>query len=160
MVWYHNLTFQSNCKNCGGPLPAAGEKNASSDPGEALPTPPLAPRPIPTGTPGGWYPGMVGRSRRSSLVSWRCFQPCGSRADIGCHYGFFRYPFSGIGLAFLAARCGCFFGGIRTPGKLCMFCETGKRGRANPCNRTKLFRQDQRALSLVIRYQFQADGRI
>jgi len=40
------LTFQSNCKNCGGPLQAVEEKITSSDPTENLPTPPSAPRPI------------------------------------------------------------------------------------------------------------------
>ncbi|MGB8646423.1 MAG: DUF3592 domain-containing protein [Anaerolineae bacterium] len=38
-------TFQSNCKNCGGPLPLPAEK-VPSESDEILPSPPLAPRPI------------------------------------------------------------------------------------------------------------------
>ena len=40
-----HLVFQSNCKNCGGPLQASEQERASSDAGEVLPTPALAPRP-------------------------------------------------------------------------------------------------------------------
>ena len=40
------LTFQSNCKNCGGRLPAVAETIASSVSTENIPTPPPAPRPI------------------------------------------------------------------------------------------------------------------
>jgi membrane protein implicated in regulation of membrane protease activity len=39
------LVFQSNCKNCGGRLPAAGAAVASTDSPDTLPPPP-APRPI------------------------------------------------------------------------------------------------------------------
>jgi hypothetical protein len=40
------LDFQSNCKNCGGPLQAIAETAAPSVSTESLPTPPPAPRPI------------------------------------------------------------------------------------------------------------------
>jgi hypothetical protein len=40
------LVFQSNCKNCGGPLQAVGETIGLSVQTENLPTPPSAPRPI------------------------------------------------------------------------------------------------------------------
>jgi hypothetical protein len=40
------LTFQSNCRNCGGSLQAVEERITSSVPTEDLPTPPSAPRPI------------------------------------------------------------------------------------------------------------------
>ena len=40
------LTFQSNCKNCGGPLQAVDETVGLSTPAETLPIPPPVPRPI------------------------------------------------------------------------------------------------------------------
>ncbi len=38
-------SWQSNCKNCGGPLPIPGDKGGSES-DEILPSPPLPPRPI------------------------------------------------------------------------------------------------------------------
>ena len=40
------LVFQSNCKNCGGPLPAVGGEGAASLSAETVLEPPPAPRPI------------------------------------------------------------------------------------------------------------------
>lgn len=42
------LTFQNNCANCGGPLPAPNPDNPEAVPSEEMLTPPLAPRPIST----------------------------------------------------------------------------------------------------------------
>jgi hypothetical protein len=40
------LSFQSNCKNCGGPLQMGDQASTASSLSESLPTPPAAPRPV------------------------------------------------------------------------------------------------------------------
>ena len=99
-----HLTFQSNCQNCGGPLPAPDEKNAPSSPGEALPAPPPAPRPIPNryawkllSRDGGAIAAFV-----FGILGF-IFSLVGAGLTIAIITAFLGIPFLLLGIAFLIA---------------------------------------------------------
>lgn len=104
------LTFQSNCKNCGGPLQASDSETPSSGSTESLPTPPSDPRSI------------------SKMYAWRLlitdgwsimafvfgivggvFTLIGAGLTFsGRDTGFVGLPFLLLGIAFLVASGGVF----------------------------------------------------
>ncbi len=96
-------TFQSNCKNCGGPLLPPRETASPSD-AETLPVPPPPPRPISNNYAmrllfmdgwgiAGFVFGLLGT----------IFTLLGFGLTLGIITAFVGIPFLGVGLVFLAA---------------------------------------------------------
>lgn len=98
------IEFQSNCKNCGGPLNLPVEEAASQGGEESLPTPPPPPRPIADGYAGrlmmadGWS-----LSGGVFVLLGVIFISVGIPLTIGVITAFVGLPFWGLGLLFLAA---------------------------------------------------------
>jgi hypothetical protein len=101
--------FQSNCQNCGGPLPAFEETIGSSVSSDILPTPPPAPRPISNryiwrllssdgGTIAAFVIGLLG------LI----FSLVGAGLTIGIITAFVGVPFLFLGVALLGTGAGVF----------------------------------------------------
>jgi len=98
------LVFQSNCKNCGGPLQAIVEPTGLSIPTETLPMPPPAPRPISEryvwrllSSDGWWIAALV-----FGLLGVIFFLT-GAGLTIGIITAFVGIPFLFLGAAFLGA---------------------------------------------------------
>ena len=94
--------FQSNCKNCGGPLLAVGEADPSSVSTDAIPVPPLAPRPISERyvwrllySDGWWIAGLV------LGILGVVFSLVGAGLTLGRITAFVGIPFLLIGLPLL-----------------------------------------------------------
>jgi hypothetical protein len=101
------LAFRSNCQNCGGPLLAGGQDGTSTLPGDELPIPPAAPRPISNrylwrllSTDGWSIAGCV------FGVLGLVFGAVGAGLSVGAHAAataLVGIPFLALGLAFLIA---------------------------------------------------------
>jgi len=141
-------------------LPAAGEKNASSDPGEALPTPALAPRPIPNryawrlvsrdgGAIAAFVLGILGVA----------FSLVGAGLTLGVITAFLGIPFLVLGLAFLAAALWVFLWRYQNARKVVHVLRDGqvRPGQILAIEQNYSVRIKGR-FPWVIRYQFQADG--
>lgn len=96
------LAFQSNCRNCGGILPAPAEAAATAGAGEAPVAPPPAPRPISSGyawrllaSDGWWVAALV-----FGLLGV-IFSGVGAVLTAGIITAFVGIPFLVMGLAFL-----------------------------------------------------------
>ena len=155
-----HLTFQSNCKNCGGPLPEGNEKSASSDPGEALSTPPLAPRPIPNRY--AWW--LVSRDSGAIAafvfgILGVVFSLVGAGLTLGIITAFLGIPFLVLGLAFLAAALWVFLWRYQNAQKVVHVLRDGqaRHGQILAIEQNYSVRIKGR-FPWVIRYQFQADG--
>ncbi len=98
------LTFQSNCKNCGGLLQAVEETIGLSDSAENLPIPPSAPRPISTR-----YVWRVLSSDGWSIAALvfgllgMIFSLVGAALTIGVITAFVGIPFLLVGIVFLGS---------------------------------------------------------
>jgi hypothetical protein len=96
------LTFQSNCKNCGGPLPAVEAPIGLSDSTDILSTPPSAPRPI-----SNRYAWRLLSTDGWSIVALVfgllgiIFSLVGAGLTIGIITAFVGIPFLLLGVAFL-----------------------------------------------------------
>ena len=155
-----HLTFQSNCKNCGGPLLAADEKSVSSDPREILSTPPLAPRSIPNRY--AWR--LVSRDGGAIAalvfgVLGFVFSVVGTGLTLGIITAFLGIPFLLLGLAFLVAAVWVFLWCYQNALKVVHVLRDGqaKRGQIVELGQNYSVRINGR-YPWVIRYQFQADG--
>lgn len=153
-------TFQSNCNNCGGPLQAPDERNVSSDPGEALLTPPLAPRPIPNRyvwrlvfRDGGAITAFV-----FGLLGF-IFSLVGAGLTLGVITAFLGIPFLILGVAFLIAAVWVFMWRYQKAQQVVNVLRDGlaKRGRIIGAEQNYHVRING-MYPWVIRYQFQEDG--
>jgi hypothetical protein len=155
-----HVTFQSNCKNCGGPLPSADDKKPSSVPAEELPTPPLPPRPIPNRyvwrllSRDGWSIaafvfGLLGV----------IFSLVGAGLTIAIITAFVGIPFLLLGIAFLIAGVWVFLWRYQNAQKIVNVLRDGEatRGQIVEMQQNYSVRINGR-YPWVIRYQFQADG--
>ena len=109
------LIFQSNCKNCGGPLPAVEERRTPAFPAEnsapaqpaPFPAPPPPPRPI-----AGKYAWRILSTDAWAVAAFvfcllgGVFAPLGAILTIALVTALVGLPFLLIGMAFLAAGAG------------------------------------------------------
>jgi hypothetical protein len=155
-----HLTFQSNCSYCGGPLPAPDERSVSSDPGESLLSPPLAPRPIPSqyvwklvARDGGAIAALV-----FGILGF-VFSLVGAGLTIGIITAFLGIPFLFLGLAFLIAGGWVFVWRYQNSQKIVNVLRVGQaqRGQISGVEQNYHVRINGR-FPWVIRYQFQVDG--
>jgi hypothetical protein len=103
------LEFQSNCKNCGGPLNRPVEQ-ADMEAGESLPTPPPPPRSISDSY--AWRLMMSdGWAITAGVFALMgvIFAPLGIVLTVGIVTAFVGIPFVIIGLAFLGAGGGILY---------------------------------------------------
>jgi len=154
------LAFQSNCKNCGGPLQAVEETIGSSVSTENLPMPPSAPRPISESyvwrllSTDGWSIaalvfGLVG------IV----FSLVGAGLTIGILTAFVGLPFLLLGLTFLGAGGGVLIWRYQETQKVVKVLREGEATLGQIVDI-----QENYSVSVngrhpwIIRYQFQANG--
>jgi hypothetical protein len=154
------IDFQSNCKNCGGPLQAVAETSAASAPDESLPTPPPAPRPISNKYiwrllfADGWAIaafvfGLLG------LI----FSLVGGGLIVGIITAFVGIPFFLLGIAFLGAGGGIMIWRYQQAQKIVNVLRVGQATQGQVVEL-----QENYSVSVngqhpwEIRYQFQAGG--
>jgi len=155
-----HLTFQSNCQNCGGPLPASDEKNASSSPGEALPTPPPAPRPIPNryvwrllSRDGGAIAAFV-----FGILGF-IFSLVGAGLTIAIITAFLGIPFLLLGIAFLIAGIWVFIFRYQNAQKVVKVLQDGLASDGKIVSSEQNYHVRIRGrYPWVLRYQFQVEG--
>jgi hypothetical protein len=154
------LVFQSNCKNCGGPIPAADEAGGSSLPADTVLTPPPAPRPI-----SGKYVWRLLSTDGWSIAAFVLgllgfiFSLVGAGLTIAIVTAFVGLPFLILGLALLGAGGGVFIWRYQDTQKVVDVLRVGEAARGNIV-------EVQENLSVIvngrhpwiIRYQFEAGG--
>jgi hypothetical protein len=154
------LTFQSNCKNCGGALQAVEENITSSVPTENLPTPPSAPRSISEryvwrllSADGLWITALV-----LGLLGV-VFSQLGAGLVIGIITGFVGIPILLLGVALLGMGGWVFIWRYQESQKVVDVLREGEATRGQIVE----IQQDH-SVSVngqypwVIRYQFEANG--
>jgi hypothetical protein len=154
------LAFQSNCKNCGGCLQAAEEKNTSFVPTEDFPMPPSPPRQISERyvwrllfTDGWWITASV------IGVLGVAFSLVGAGLTIGIITAFIGIPFLSIGVAFLGIGGWMFVWRYQEVEKVVEVLREGEATRGRIVDI-----QDDHSATVngqhpwVIRYQFQVNG--
>ena len=154
------LTFQSNCRNCGGPLQLADEEIVSSDSDEILQAPPLPPRPISERyvwrllfNDGWWIATMV-----FGILGFVFFL-VGAGLTLGMITAFVGIPFLFLGIGFLVA------GGVVAVWRYQIARKVVNVLRVGEATRGQIV-ETQQDYSVtvngrnpwVIRYQFQANG--
>jgi len=101
--------FQSNCQNCGGPLPAVEGTTGSSVSSDILPTPPPAPRPI-----SNRYVWRLLTSDGGAIAAFvigllgLIFSLVGAGLTIGIITAFVGVPFLLLGVTLLGTGAGVF----------------------------------------------------
>jgi hypothetical protein len=154
------LVFQSNCKNCGGPIPVVDEAGGSSFPAETVLTPPPAPRPI-----SGKYVWRLLSTDGWSIAAFvlgllgLIFSLVGAGLTIGILTAFVGLPFLILGLAFLGAGGGVFIWRYQDTQKVVDVLRVGEAARGQVV-------EVQENLSIIvngrhpwiIRYQFEVGG--
>jgi len=156
-----HLTFQSNCSNCGGPLPAP-DGASTPEAGDDLLTPPLAPRPIPNQyawrlvfQTGGGIVGLV-----FGLLGF-VFSVVGAGLTLAIITAFLGIPFLILGLAFLVIGAGLFLSRYQNALKVVHVLQEGqaRRGQITAVEQNDHVRINGR-YPWVIHYQFQLDGQL
>ncbi len=155
-----HLTFQSNCKNCGGPLSEADKKKPSSAEDEVLPTPPLAPRAIPKKyvwkllfSSGWWIAALV------FCILGAVFSTVGAGLTIAIITAFLGIPFLALGVAFFIAGLWVFLWQYQNAQKIVNVLREGDVARGQIVEV-----QENYSVIIngrhpwIIRYQFQANG--
>ncbi len=155
------IDFQSNCKNCGGPLQAAAEASSDSAADESPHTPPPAPRPISDRYI--WRLLFADGWAISAFVSGRVrigFHPGGGRADHRYYHGFCGHPiFPAWILTFLLAGGGVIIWRYQQAQKIVNVLRVGQATQGQVVEL-----QENNSVSVngqhpwEIRYQFQAAG--
>ena len=154
------LTFQPNCKNCGGPLQPASSEIPPADPSEALHAPPLAPRPISDRyawrllfSDGWWIAALV------FGIIGVVFSLVGAGLSLGRITAFIGIPFLILGLGFLGAAAWVFLWRYQKARKIVSVLREGDatRGQIVEVRQDYSVRVNGRS-PWVIRYQFQANG--
>ncbi len=150
--------FQTNCTNCGGPLPAVDEKISSS--GEDIPTPPLAPRSI--SAKYAWR--LLFTKGWSIAASIFCllgviFSLLGAALTVAIVTAFVGIPFLLIGLAFLVAGGGILLWQYQEAQKIVSVLREGEatRGQIIDVQENYYTRVNGRH-PWIVRYQFQVNG--
>jgi len=156
------LAFQSNCTNCGGPLPAVEETSGSSVTNENLPTPPSAPRPISDRyvwrllSTDGWSIAAFVFSLLGIV-----FSLVGAGLTLGVVTAFVVIPFLLLGVAFLLISIWLFVWRYQETRKIVNVIRVGEatRGQIVEVRENYSVRINGRH-PWVIRYQFQANEQI
>ncbi len=155
------LIFQSNCKNCGGPLQAVEETIGLSVSTENLPTPPSAPRPISERyvwrllSTDGWSIaafvfGLLG------VV----FSLVGAGLTIGIITAFVGLPFLLLGVVFLGIGGWVFIWRYQETQKVVKVLREGEAARGQIVEiRENISVSVNGRHPWLIRYQFQVNGR-
>jgi membrane protein implicated in regulation of membrane protease activity len=154
------LSFQSNCTNCGGPLPAVEETSKSPVANENLPTPPSAPRPISDKyvwrllSTDGWSIAAFVFSLLGII-----FSLVGAGLTLGVITAFVGIPFLLLGVAFLLISIWLFVRRYQEMRKIVDVLQTGEatRGQIVEVRENYSVRINEQH-PWVIRYQFQANG--
>jgi hypothetical protein len=154
------LTFQSNCKNCGGPLQASDGENRSTGLGENLPTPPSAPRPISNRY--AWRLLSTDGWAISALVFGILgvvFSPLGAVLTIVSVTAFVGIPFLCLGVTFLGVAGGVFLWRYQQTQQVVNVLREGEatRGQITEIRENYSVTINGR-YPWIIRYQFQANG--
>ena len=154
------LTFQPNCKNCGGPLQAVEETTGLSVSTENLPTPPSAPRPISKRyvwrllSTDGWSIaafvfGLLG------VV----FSLVGAGLTIGIITAFVGLPFLLLWVTFLGIGGGVFIWRYQETQKVVKVLREGEATRGQIVEIRENYSVSVNGRHpWIIRYQFQANG--
>jgi hypothetical protein len=156
------LTFQSNCTNCGGLLPAAAQTAGLSDAAENLPAPPAAPRPISERyvwrllSTDGWSIAALVFGLLGVI-----FSVVGAALTIGIITAFVGIPFLLLGLAFLAIGGWVFTWRYQEARRVVTVLRDGQATRGQIVE----VQEDYSVIvngrhPWVIRYQYQADGQV
>jgi hypothetical protein len=141
-------------------LPAPDEKNASSGPGEALPMPPPAPRPIPNRyawkllfRDGGAIAAFV------FVILGFVFSLVGAGLTIAIITAFLGIPFLLLGIAFLIAGAWVFLGRYQNTQKVVKVLQDGlaKKGQIVALEQNYHVRINGR-YPWLIQYKFQVEG--
>jgi len=155
------LTFQSNCKNCGGPLQAIDEISGMADATQNLPIPPDAPRMI-----SERYVWRLLSSDDWSIAALifsfmgLIFSLLGVVLTLGLVTAFVGIPFLMIGIVFLGASVGLFIWRYQEMQKVVRVLREGEAtyGQIVDVNENTSVSINGR-YPWVIRYQFQVNGR-
>lgn len=155
----HYITFQSNCQNCGGPLPAVEEKSASL-PSEEIPIPSAAPRPISDkyvwqllSTDGWAITAFV-----FGLLGF-IFSLVGLGLTLGIITAFVGIPFLCLGLVFLSIGGGVLTWRYQRAQKVVNVLRNGASTQGRIVEITQNYAvRINRQHPWVIRYQFQVNG--
>lgn len=156
------LIFQSNCKNCGGPLPTVEQPIQYNASKEYLPVPPPAPRPI------------------SNSLTWRLllsdgwsiaafvftifglvFGPVGTGFTVGILTAFLGIPFLSLGLLFFGTGIVIFIWRYQEKQKTVNVLRIGEAAYGQVTDvheNTSVMVNDNHPW--IIRYQFQVDGQV
>ncbi len=153
------VTFQSNCRNCGGPLLAADESSHSS-PNEDIPIPPSAPRPISpsyvwrlTFTSGRGIAGLV--LGLLGLV----FTMVGAGLTLGIITAIVGIPFLFLGLLLLAAGAILLFLQYQQAQNVVSAIRDGEAARGQVLDvQQNYYTRINGRYPWIVRYQFQANG--
>lgn len=154
------LTFQPNCQNCGGPLPAFADTSISAASTETIPTPPPAPRSISTNyiwrllSTDGWSIAALIFSLLGVI-----FSLVGAGLTIGAVTAFVGIPFLVLGLAFLGIGIGILTLRYRETQKVVDVLREGEATHGIITEIQKNYSVQINGRSpWVIRYQFQVNG--
>jgi hypothetical protein len=155
------LTFQSNCKNCGGPLQALDGDIPSSDSTENLPTPPSAPRPI-----SNWYAWRLLSSDGWAIVALvfgivgGVFSLVGAGLTIGgSNTAFVGIPFLLLGVTFLVVSGWVFQWRYQQARKVVNVLRDGEATRGQIVEMRENYSVTINGQHpWIIRYEFQANG--
>ncbi len=154
------LTFQPNCKNCGGPLQVVDEEIISSGSTENLQTPPLAPRPISDryvwrllSSDGWWIAALV------FGILGVVFSLVGAGLTIGRIAAFVGIPFLFVGVGLLGTGGWVVIWRYQEARKVVNVLREGEatRGQIVEIHKDYSVRVNGRN-PWAIRYQFQANG--
>jgi hypothetical protein len=154
------LTFQPNCKNCGGLLQAVEEPSRAPVSSENIPTPPPAPRLISTGyvwrllSTDGWSIGAFVFGLLGGT-----FSVVGAGLTIGIISAFIGILFLFLGLALLGIGGGILYWRYQETQKVVNVLRIGEatKGKIAEVQENVSVRINGRH-PWVIRYQFQVDG--
>jgi len=154
------LTFQPNCSNCGGTLPAVDEKIESSNHSEILLIPPSAPRPISDryvwrllSGDGWWIVSLV------FVILGVVFSLVGAGLTIGVITAFVGIPFLFLGIGFLVSGGWVFIGRYQNAQQVVKVLREGQATRGQIIEMHVNYSVSINGRNpWVIQYQFQANG--
>ncbi len=154
------LEFQSNCKNCGGPLQLPESARDSLSAGD-VPVPPPAPRPI-----SGKYVWRLLSSDGWAVASFvffllgAIFASVGGALTLAIVTAFVGIPFFLMGIAFLGGGGGVLAWRYREAQNIVNVLRTGEATRGEVVEVTENYAvQVNGRHPWIVRYRFQADGR-
>ncbi len=154
------LTFQNNCTNCGGPLPAPNPENPSLPLDEEMLTPPPAPRPI--SPKYAWrllYSDGAAIAALVFVLLGIIFGLVGAGLTLGIITAFVGIPFLLLGIVFLGAGVALLVWRYQMAQRVVSVLRDGDATRGEIINVQQNYSVRINGRSpWVIRYQFRANG--